>query len=102
MLETKENSVSIPAPKEVVASLQHVYTGVFDPNIDAAMIELAHTCKIWQFAGKWWTTWPPQMFVPRDRLRNNPHDLAIAIAAIWLLLEARKCLPMCLNRSEAE
>lgn len=44
MVETKENSVSIPAPKEVVFSLlKHVYTGVFDPNIDAAaMIELAH------------------------------------------------------------
>ena len=44
MLETRENSVSIPAPKEVVASLlRHVYTGVFDPNIDAAaMMELAH------------------------------------------------------------
>lgn len=44
MLEAKESSVSIPAPREVVASLlRHVYTGVFDPNIDAsAMIELAH------------------------------------------------------------
>ena len=44
MLEAKENSVTIPAPREVVSSLlRHVYTGVFDPNIDAAaMIELAH------------------------------------------------------------
>eukprot|EP00438_Fugacium_kawagutii_P035121 Skav218761 [mRNA] locus=scaffold1372:157153:159708:- [translate_table: standard] len=44
MLEAKESSVSIPAPREVVVSLlRHVYTGIFDPNIDAsAMIELAH------------------------------------------------------------
>ena len=44
MLEAKGNSVSIPAPKEVVFSLlRHVCTGVFEPNIDAAaIIELAH------------------------------------------------------------
>mmetsp|Transcript_24453 Transcript_24453/g.56698 ORF Transcript_24453/g.56698 Transcript_24453/m.56698 type:complete len:364 (+) Transcript_24453:71-1162(+) len=44
MLESRENSVRIPAPKEVVSGfLQHIYTGVFDPNVDAAaMIELAH------------------------------------------------------------
>ena len=81
MLETKENSVSIPAPKEVVASLQHVYTGVFDPNIDAAMIELAHTCKIWQFAGKWWTTWPPQMFVPRRSVTKQPARLGYSYSS---------------------
>lgn len=44
MLESKESRVSIPAPREVVSGfLQHIYTGVFDPNVDAAaLIELAH------------------------------------------------------------
>ncbi|CAJ1342309.1 unnamed protein product [Effrenium voratum] len=44
MLESRDGRVNIDAPKEVVSSLlRHVYTGAFDPNIDAAaMIELAH------------------------------------------------------------
>ena len=44
MVEAREKRVKISAPKEVLKSfLSHVYTGHFDPNMDAqAMIELAH------------------------------------------------------------
>ena len=90
MLETKENSVSIPAPKEVVANLlRHVYTGVFDPNIDAAaMIELAHMYDLQDLA-----VFCGEVFVDNlapanvsqcakkiGPLRNNPHDFGYMVS----------------------
>lgn len=84
MLEAKENSVSIPAPKEVVVSLlRHVYTGVFDPNIDAAaMIELAHMYDLQDlavFCGEVLVDNLAPANVSQcakkiGRLRNSPHD----------------------------